>query len=136
MEFEFNDEEMLACQTAFNEMDPEERLYQTHYELAVNSEIPSPSWKRFLLDTRVSDWINQELTIIKGAQYRKMIRNAGENDRSYGAAQMLNALGKTFDGDKSKEGNVFIYSAVPLNSRELNAPNAIELPTDIFERRE
>ena len=136
MQFEFEDEEMLACQEAFNAMEPEERLYKTHYELAANSAIPSTAWKKFLLDTKVSDWINQELAIIKGAQYRKMIKSAGDNDRSYGAAQMLNALGKTFENDDKKEGNLFVYSYVPLSNKEQGAPNTFKLLTDPFERRE
>lgn len=134
MEFNFEDQELTACQEAFNKLDTEERLAMSHYDLASKTGIDSGLWKKFLLDPRVSEWMNQELTVIRNKQYRKMIINVDDNDRSYGAAQMLNALGKTFDTTSSKEGNLFIYSYVPLNEREHSAPNTIINKDDIFEK--
>lgn len=133
MNFDFNDSELQQCQVMFNSLPPEERLFMTHYELAQKTRIKdSTLWKRFLLDTRVTEWINQELTLFKAAQLRKLVKNATDNDRSVGAAQMLTALNKTFDTDTQKEGNVFIYSYVPMNVREQTAPNTQILDHDIF----
>jgi hypothetical protein len=42
------------------------------------------------------------------------------------------ALDKTRGGGGKKEGPVFIYMAVPLNNRELNAPNVQQLEEDPF----
>lgn len=125
MNFEFDDNELTLCQEAFNRMAPEDRLFMTHYEFAKQTTVrDSALWKKFLLDSRVSDWINQELTLFKSAQLRKLVKDATKNDRSVGAAQMLNALNKTLENESIKDGPVFIYSYVPLNERELNAPNA------------
>lgn len=136
MHFEFDDEVMLACQEAFNNSDPEERLYKTHYELAKETGIDSQSWKVFLTDTRVSNFIDQEVTLIKSTTLRKMIKNADSNDKSYGAAQMLNALNKTMDTDVVKDGPTFIYMAVPLNERELGAPNVQHVRQGLFDEEE
>ena len=134
MNFEFENKELQQCLVMFNSLPPEERLFMTHYELAQNTRIKdSAIWKEFLLDTRVSDWINQELTLFKSAQLRKLVKDATKNDRSVGAAQMLNALNKTLENESTKEGPVFIYSYVPLNERELNAPNVRILGGDVSE---
>ena len=136
MNFEFEDADLLACQAEFNRLDPEERLYMTHYDLSRSSGIEdSQLWKRFLMETRVSNWIDQEITLIKSTTLRKMIKNADSNERSYGAAQMLNALNKSFDTDTTKEGPMFVYTYVPLNEREQGAPNTQRADRDLFERR-
>ena len=135
MDFELEDIDLRACQEEFNQLPPEERLFLTHYELANRTSISdSVLWKKFLLNPKVNDWINQELTLFKDAQLRKLIKDATKNDKSVGAAQMLNALNKTFDSDTAKEGNVFIYSYVPLNNREEHAPNTSAMPYDVFEK--
>lgn len=134
MNFEFENKELRQCLVVFNSLPPEERLFMTHYELAQTTRIKdSTIWKEFLLDTRVSDWINQELALFKSAQLRKLVKDATKNDRSVGAAQMLNALNKTLENESIKDGPVFIYSYVPLNKRELNAPNARILGGDVSE---
>ena len=135
MELEFDDEVLTACQAAYNTLDPEERLYMTHYDLSRSTNITdSQLWKKFLMDTRVSNWIDQEITLIKSTTLRKMIKNADSNERSYGAAQMLNALNKSFDTDTTKEGPMFVYTYVPLNLREQGAPNTAQANYDLFER--
>ena len=134
MNFEFENKELRQCLVVFNSLPPEERLFMTHYELAQQTRIKdSTIWKEFLLDTRVSDWINQELALFKSAQLRKLVKDATKNDRSVGAAQMLNALNKTLENESIKDGPVFIYSYVPLNERELNAPNVHILGGDVSE---
>ena len=136
MNFEFEDEGLAACQEEFNRLNPEERLYMTHYDLSRETGVDdSQLWKRFLMETRVSNWIDQEITLIKSTTLRKMIKNADSNERSYGAAQMLNALNKSFDTDTTKEGPLFIYTYVPLNEREQGAPNTQRADRDLFERR-
>ena len=102
----------------------------THYELAQQTK-KQYSMERVLLDTRVSDWINQDSLF--SAQLRKLVKDATKNDRSVGAAQMLNALNKTLENESIKDGPVFIYSYVPLNKRELNAPNIHLLGGDVSE---
>jgi hypothetical protein len=135
MNYELDDEELMACQAVFNKLDPEERLFMTHYTLAKETEITdSQAWKRFLMDTRVANWIDQEVTVIKNITLRKMIKDADSNVRSYGAAQMMNALNKSFESDAVKEGPIFVYTYVPLNAREQGAPNTMQADRDLFER--
>jgi hypothetical protein len=135
MEFEFEDGAMLACQAVFNQLDPEKRLFMTHYELAKQTNIDdSQIWKKFLTDGRVSQWLDQELNLYKNVTLRKMIQGATSNDRSIGAAQMINAITKTIDDTSQKEGATFIYSYVPPNPREVGIPNLRQETTDIFER--
>lgn len=137
MNFEFDNPDYMACQAEFNLLDPNDSLYMTHYDLAKATGInDAPLWKQFLTDTRVSNWIDQEITLIKQATLRRMIKNADSNDRSVGAAQMLNALNKSFETDTTKEGPMFVYMAVPLNEREQGAPNAYMVDEDIFDEEE
>lgn len=133
MEFEFDNPELTACQEVFNALDSQDRLFKTHYELANETGIDSTIWKAFLMDTRVANWMEQELILYKNVVYRKTIKNAGTNGNSYGTAQMINALKKSFEGEEDKEGNIFVYMQVPLNSREQQAPNTQRLAKNIFE---
>ena len=135
MEFEWEDEELSLCQQYFNALDPDIRLFYTHYELAQNTEMhDSNTWKRFLTEPRVADWFNTEMTLFNQAQQRKLFKKASTDYRSTGAAQMITALGKSLEGSTTKEGPVFIYSYVPLNEKESNAPNVVTLDHDIFQR--
>lgn len=137
MNFEWEDESMLACQECFNEIPPEERLYMTHYELAKCTEITDVAqWKAFLSDTRVSDWFRQEMNIIKETQTRKLISDSTKNDKSVGAAQMINALTKISDGGSTKEGPVFIYCYTPIHKREEGLNNIVTQPYDVFQKED
>ena len=134
MEFEWDDQEMLACQEMFNGLEPEDRIVMSHYELArATEQKDSAVWKRFITEPRVSQWIDSEMEIFKSSQMKKVIGNANEYGRSVGAAQMITALNKTMETTKRKDGPVFIYSYVPLSSREIGVDNAQVLPRDIFE---
>lgn len=137
MEFEWADENMMLCQKYFNELEPDQRLFMTHYELAKNTPIQDSSlWKQFLIDPKVNEWINAEMTLFTQAQQRKLFQKATADSRSPGAAQMINALGKSLEGSTIKEGPVFIYSYIPLNEKEVQAPNTNILDHDIFQRGE
>ena len=128
MEFEFENELMTECQAEFNKLAPEKSIYMTHYELANSTAIKSASaWKAFLMEPRVSDWVASELEMLRQSQLRKVISNAGNESRSVGAAQMINALAKVSETTQQKEGNIFIYCYTPLNERERTAPNTIEI---------
>lgn len=137
MNFVFDNENLQQCQEVFNHIDPEERLVMTHYQLAKDTAITDPArWKEFLTNTKVRAWIEEEITLIKGTTLRRMISNADSNDRSVGAAQMLNALNKSFESDTAKEGAVFVYMHVPPNDRELGAPNVHVLEHNIFRKED
>ena len=124
MDFEWEDDALLACQEYFNKLPAEERIFMSHYDLAIQSGIGDAQlWKTYLTDKRVSDWIQSETQLFKDVQMRKLIKDATLNNRSAGAAQMLSALNKITETDDRKEGDIIIYSYVPPNPREEKAPN-------------
>ena len=126
-------EELSQCQTLYNQLPQEDKLFYNHYELTeVTGFGDSELWKTFLVDQRVSDWLTKELQLYKEVQMRKLIKNATDNDKSVGAAQMINALSKVVGDDKKKEGDLIVYSYVPMNARETQAPNVIINKKDLF----
>ena len=135
MNIQFNDPRMILCQQEYNKLDPEQRLSMSHFDLAANTPIDDTEpWIEFLKDPRVADKINEELSIYKEAQQRKLIQRATTHDKSVGTAQMINALGKSLETEQTKTGTIMIYSYVPMNAKEAQSPNATRNTTDIFER--
>lgn len=134
MNINFTDPRMIMCQQEYNKLDPEQRLSMSHFDLAQMTAITDTEpWIEFLKDPRVADSINEELTIYKEAQQRKLISRATTHDKSVGTAQMINALGKAMETETAKTGTMMIYSYVPLNAREAQAPNVRSESRDIFE---
>jgi hypothetical protein len=135
MNIQFTDPRMIMCQQEYNKLDPEQRLSMSHFDLASNTPIDDTEpWIEFLKDPRVADKINEELSIYKEAQQRKLIQRATTHDKSVGTAQMINALGKSLETEQAKTGTIMIYSYVPMNAKEAQSPNASSNTTDIFER--
>ena len=134
MNIAFTDPRMIMCQQEYNKLDPEQRLSMSHFDLAQLTAInETEPWIEFLKDPRVADSINEELTIYKEAQQRKLISRATTHDKSVGTAQMINALGKAMETETAKTCTMMIYSYVPLNARETQAVNAQTETHDIFE---
>ena len=134
MKIEFKDPRMIMCQREYNKLDPEERITMSHFDLAQHTAITDiEPWIDFLKDPRVADCINEELTIYKEAQQRKLISRATTHDKSVGTAQMINALGKSLDDGVAKTGTLMIYSYVPLNAKEQLAKNTRKESKDLFE---
>ena len=133
MEFNWNNPELAECQRLFMELPADERIYMSHYELTDRTGYGTAQlWKEFLMDKRVSDWLQSETQLLKETQMRKLIKNVNDNERSVGAAQMLNALSKVTAPEDKKEGELIVYSYVPLNAREEKAPNVIINTQDLF----
>ena len=120
MNIKFTNPEMIELQEAFNELLPDS-LTMNQYELAEATLLPAESWSAFLRDGQVSKAIDAELQLVIKSNQAKLVSNAADNDRSVGAAQMLNAMAKIDSGDKA-ESNFFIYSYVPPTSNETQAP--------------
>lgn len=103
-----------------------------HYDLAKHTKITSPeTWKQFLLVPEVSDWIRTENQIIQQTEISKLANSAATKG-SVGQAQLLTALTKLSDGGSVKEGPIFVYTYIPLNQEQENAPNVIKLKEDPF----
>lgn len=125
----------MACQEAWNELDPEARIQMSHYDLARETYIDSTEiWMEFMSEPAVQEQINRELLLYKEAQQRKLIAKANVNDKSMGTAQLINALEKTMSGESNKVGDIIVYSYVPMNMREAEAPNVTAEVTDVFSR--
>ena len=110
-------------------------LTMTHYDLAEKTEEKDITvWKSFLLDPQVSDWITSEIKIMQNAELNKMIQDISSS-KSVGQAQLMQALSKINSGVSIKEGPIFIYTYVPLNSEQMQAPNTNILKSDPFSER-
>lgn len=116
VELEYTNDEFYGMEAEFNSKLPGS-LTMSQYELAVGSEYTSKQWSEFLRDGQVSKWIEQEVSLVTKANQYKLISSAADNERSVGAAQMLNAMSKMETADKA-EANFFIYSFVPLTANE------------------
>ena len=100
----------------------ETALYLSHYELAERTGQSPISWKKFLLDPRVGAFISEEMDLLKRAKVSTMLSTVDTN-KNTGQAQLLNTLLNQTKGSDRKEGPVFIYTHVPLNTQERNADN-------------
>lgn len=111
-------------------------LTMNHYQLALETNIEDPIlWKQFLLDPRITDYINSEMNIIRNASINEIVKQA-PNSRSVGQAQLINALVKIDETAADKNGPVFIYSYVPLNDEQKFAPNVLLMSTEEMEELE
>lgn len=114
----------------------EKAITWSHYDLADKTSINDPEvWKEFLMAPEVEAWIGTELKLIKDSEMKKIVQGAATS-RSVGQAQLMTALGKLDDGTQKKEGPIFIYMHVPLNSQQKHAPNAISLQDNPFRKEE
>jgi len=104
-----------------------------HYDLAVETGYGTPqSWKAFLTEPEIAEWIRSELTLLQDAELRKLLYDISKS-RSVGQAQLINALAKLTDDNKNiKEGPVFVYTYIPLSKEQEKAPNVIKLDIDPF----
>ena len=133
MNFTWSRPDLAGCQDEFMKLPAEERIFMSHYELAETTRYGTAQlWKEFLMDKRVADWMQSETQLFKEAQMRKLIKNVTNNDKPVGAAQMLNALNKVTTPEDKKEGELIVYSYVPLNAREEQAPNVRINTSDLF----
>lgn len=103
-----------------------------HYDLAKITDIhDSEMWKVFLMDPKVSDWIQEELALVQASELNKLLSNISKSN-SVGRAQLINALTKLKDGVSQKDGPTFIYMYVPLDEQQEHAPDVVKLDRDPF----
>ena len=130
--FKQNEDDMLEMQDWVNEIG-QEALFMNHYELAAKTEISPISWKKFLTDIRVTAFINEELDMLKRSKVALMLKDV-ESNKNTGQAQLLNTLLNQTKTEQKKEGPVFIYTQIPLNSAEQHAENVVMIDgVDPFE---
>ena len=113
-----------------------EGITMNHYDLY--EEYPETSleeWRAFLKDPQTQAYIKEEMDIIQKTEQMKIINaisDSGQN--STGRAQLISTLDKLNDIGDKKEGPVFIYTHVPLDSNQEHAENVIKLDKDPFLR--
>lgn len=134
MNIRFDDPDLQDLCDLFNSLDPEEAIFMNHYELSRQTGIPADRWKSFLMHPRVSTWMEQEIQLYKEFQLKQMIRDATANDRSVGAAQMINSLTKALQEGTQKEGPIIVYTYVPMTEaqRQGTSIETIELSEDVL----
>lgn len=134
MNIEFNDPTFQEMQELFNALNPQEAIFMSHYQLAEATGIPANQWKDFLTHPAVSIWMSQEINLFKEYQLKQMIRSATDNEKSVGAAQMINSLTKTLNESQVKTGPHIIYTHVPLTPAQKagSTVESIELDDDIL----
>lgn len=115
----------------------EKALTMSHYDLAKEVEDTTrDQWREFLNEADVAEYIKNEMRIISDSIQKRMITDiVAGGDRSVGRAQIINTLDKINDGVAKKDGPIFIYSYVPLDTQQTQAENTIKLNKDIFKRK-
>lgn len=110
------------CWETFTQLG-QDGLYMNHYQLAQETPINDAMlWKLFLTDPKTVDYITTEMNVIRNAAINHMVHNAPDSN-SVGQSQLINALQKLDEKATKKEGPAFIYSYVPLNTAQKEAPN-------------
>lgn len=123
IEFKPNETDLIDLQKLFNDVG-QEALYMNHYELADMTGSSPVDWKRFLMDPRVANSINEEMELLKKSKVAVMLKDI-ETTKSTGQAQLLNTLLNQTKQEQKKEGPVFIYTMIPLNENEAQARNVV-----------
>ena len=112
-------------------------LTMSHYDLAEKVEgTTKDEWRDFLNEADVAEYIKNEMRIISDSIQKRMITDIiTGGDKSVGRAQIINTLDKINDEVAKKDGPIFIYSYVPLDTQQEQAENTIKLNKDIFKRK-
>lgn len=134
MDIQLDNPELEELRQIFISLNSEDTIFMSHYQLAEKTGIPASRWKEFLLHPSVSTWISQEISLFKEYQLKQMIRSATDNDKSVGAAQMINSLTKTLQDGSTKTGPIIVYTHVPLTEEQKAGTviEHIELDTNIL----
>lgn len=130
MDIKFREEETLyiELQDLYNGIGYD-ALYMSHYELAEHTGTSPIDWKHFLMDPRVNAFVAEEIDMLKKSKVALMLKDV-ETNKNTGQSQLLNTLLNQTKGAERKEGPVFIYTQVPLNSEESHAENVVILNED------
>lgn len=124
MNITFKEDEFLfsEMQDIWNQIP--DAFFKTHYELSALSTFDALSWRKFLGHPAVVDWLNEEMSLVRQAKLRSLLKDLSGDTKSTGLPQLINALAAQEDKvTKNSEGPVFVYMMTPLNDQEENAPN-------------
>lgn len=109
-------------------------IVMNHYDLAIETPIGDvETWKQFLKEPDVVDWLTEERKILQQTELAKLSTNIA-NSQSVGKAQLLTSMMKVNEANKTlnTDGPTFIYTYIPLNEQQMQAPNVRVEEKDIF----
>ncbi len=108
-------------------------LVMSHYDLAEKfPDYPVEAWRSFLELEDIKRYVAKERSILSDIELNKLLSNAANNKGQVGMAQMVTALTKAKQTEKEKDGPIFIYNAVPLNSKQRTISGIDYLEEDPF----
>ena len=109
----------------------QDALVMNHYELEEKTRLPNTTWKEFLNEPDIADWIRSEITLLRKSELNKMVKDVSSS-RSVGQAQLMTTLQKLDEKSSEKEGPIFVYCYVPLNQDQASATNVLQVEEDPF----
>lgn len=124
-----DEEDMRKCLAEYN------KLYLRYSNIlnwdvrqiynASSKDIPIYIWRKFLLDSRIQQWIRDEQYIKMQAKRNELLDKVGDNN-STATVQALSAIMKATEEeeDRLEDNKVYIYSFIPLTSEEERLNNA------------
>ena len=117
----------------------QDALIMNHYELADfmhihhNYKKPIDTWRQFLKEPIVEEYIKSEFAIISESNTRKIIASVDSDEKSVGKAQLINAmLAANEKSSGNREGNIIIYSYILPNEQQSKAKNTEIIKRDPF----
>lgn len=131
---EFTEQVYIRLQREWNELAAEgnDPFAMNHYDLAIMTGEEAQDWKEFLMDGRVSKWLDDETELRKQQKIRQIIAGLDANSKSPGTAQTLSALQNSSKKANEKDGPTFVYCYIPLSVEEKKADNVKQLKKDPF----
>lgn len=143
IKFEDDNDKKYGMVEAWNDLvDLGQNPYiMNHHELAKYTSdymYTSEDWKEFLTHPLVIQELELELSILRRNKIHELTESLDSKTKSTGQAQLLTSMMKAqADNLDSKDsGPIFIYSFVPLNNEEKNAPNVRILEKNPFIRND
>jgi len=132
LNFKNNETLMIDLQSQYNNIGVREAMFLDHYDLEEISGYTAEDWKLFLKHPLVADFLQEELSMFRDKQIRSILRDAKDNDKSIGVAQMINSLSKLDLTQMGNNNKIFIYTYVPLDREEEHAEDIRQAPSDVF----
>lgn len=123
------DERQKNMLQVFNEGLPD-TLYKNHYDLAALTreldygETSPDEWRELLEHPEVSIQVRNEIKVLQTHERNNMVRDLHKQRNQVGMAAMLTAVNKLIETENEVNGNIFIYSGVPLNESEIKLMEA------------
>lgn len=104
------------------------------YELQRITNIRAELWKEFLIQPAVIEELELDLRLKQRAKIAMLTNSLDSTSKSTGVAQLLNTMMNSYEkNDRTEDtGPAFIYTFVPLNDQQKNAPNVQILEENVF----